>query len=102
MSKNMSRTFYRMRTNLPSRGATVFLWRPARLPHAGVRMLATAWRVHPVNVRDLHLLGDDLLVGHVQDRVVRHLVHARAGQTIQNDEAQQVTARLLVAAHCFE
>jgi len=31
--------------NLPSRGATVFLWHPARLPHAGVHGLAAAWRV---------------------------------------------------------
>ena len=37
----MSRTFYRMRTSLPSSGATGFLWCPARLPHAGVRVLAT-------------------------------------------------------------
>lgn len=38
--------------NLPSRGATVFLWHPTRLPHAGVRVLAAVCRVHPVNVRD--------------------------------------------------
>lgn len=83
----MSRTFYRMRTNLPSRGATVFLWRTARLAHAGVRVLAGVCRVRPVNVRDSHLLGDNLLVGHVQNRIVRHLVHARASQTVKNDEA---------------
>lgn len=47
------------------------LWHPALLPHADCHMLAVVWRVRggcvAVTVRDSGLLGDNLLVGHVQD-----------------------------------